>query len=252
MHPLAHDPHRVYTDELMQEWINAAIKQGITNLTFTDHDRFYKGIDFDVFARAKEKAHGLGINLNIGIELDNDPESSVAGRAWTEKNYDRLSYILGSIHFIKDWAFDHPDFIADFEKWNIADLYEVYFGEIARIAADPIFDCYAHLDLIKIFKFFPERDVMPTIESALTIIKNNDKAIEINTAGWHKPVKEQYPKFDILKKAVEMKIPITISSDAHVPDHLGRSYPEAFAIIQSLGITEIAVWENHKRILIAL
>jgi len=252
MHPLAHDPHRVYTDELMQEWIDAAIQKKITNLTFTDHDRFHKGIDFDVFFNAKERAQKAGITLNIGIELDNDPESSVAGRIWTEKNYDRLSYILGSVHFIKEWAFDHPDFISEYSKWNIADLYEAYFKEISRIAQDPIFDCYAHLDLIKIFSFFPERDVSTAIDSALDLIKKNDKAIEINTAGWHKPVNEQYPSVDILKRAVAKQIPITVSSDAHVSAHLGRSYDDAYKIIRSLGISEIAVWNNHKRSMISL
>ena len=30
-----------------------------------------------------------------GIELDNDPETGAAGRAWVEKNWDRLDFVLG-------------------------------------------------------------------------------------------------------------------------------------------------------------
>ncbi len=252
MHPLAHDPHRVYTDELMEEWIQAAAGKGISDLTFTDHDRFHKGVNFDVFFRAQEKAAEQGIILNIGIELDNDPESSAEGRKWTEKNYDRLNYILGSIHFLQDWPFDHPDYMAEFEKRDVAAAWEEYFREIERIGSDGLFDAYGHLDLIKIFKYFPDRDVMPAIESALASIKKNDKAIELNTAGWHKPVKEQYPSLAILKKAASMGIPVTVSSDAHASSHIGRSYTEALGILSEAGISEIAVWRNHKRQMIPI
>ncbi len=172
-HPLAHDPHRIYTDEIMNEWISSAKENNIEEIIFTDHDRFCKGIRFDVFEKARDKSIDT-VTLRMGIELDNDPESSEAGRKWTEQNYEKLDYVLGSIHFINNWPFDHPDHIKEYDKWNTGDLYELYFKEIKRIADDGIYDCLAHLDLIKIFQFFPDRDVSSAIQEALDIIKKNN------------------------------------------------------------------------------
>ena len=181
-HPLAHDPHRIYSVDLLEEWVTAAQERGIKEIIFTDHDRYHKGIDFDVFEKARDK-NSDSVILMMGIELDNDPESSVAGRKWTEKNYDRLEYVLGSIHFIGDWAYDHPDFIKEYDKWNIDILYKTYFKEIQRIAVDDMYDCLSHLDLIKIFRFFPKSDISSVIDETLDIIAEYNRVIEVNTAG---------------------------------------------------------------------
>lgn len=244
-HPLAHDPHRKYTEELLEEWVSVAEEQKIREIVFTDHDRYHQGIDFEAFEKVRDK-NAERVILMMGIELDNDPESSVAGRKWTEKNYDRLDYILGSIHFIGDWAYDHPDFMKEYDKWNIDILYKTYFTEIQRIASDDIYDCLSHLDLIKIFRFFPKNDISSIIDETLDTIARHDRVIELNTAGWHKPIEEQYPSLDILKKAREKKIRITVSSDAHAPAHLGRDFGKASEILKEAGYTEMVRFKGHK------
>lgn len=250
-HPLAHDPHRKYSEELLMEWVDVALQKELTEVTFTDHDRFHPGIDIDIMNRVQDRVADK-LRLNMGIELDNDPETSSIGRKWTEKNYDRLDYVLGSIHFIGDWPYDHPDHIKEFEKWNITKLYTVYFKEIQRIAHDDIYDCLAHLDLIKIFKFLPESDVSGVVLETLDIIKENDIAIELNCAGWHKPVKEQYPNEFILSEAIKRNIPITVSSDAHAPSQLARTYTEAGQLLEKLGLKEVALFRQHERRLVPL
>ena len=250
-HPLAHDPHRIYTDEILDEWIQIARERSIQEVTFTDHDRFCDGVRFDVFERARDRA-GESLRLNMGIELDNDPESSKKGYAWTRTHYNQLDFVLGSIHFIGDWPYDHPDHIEEFRKWNITDLYKTYFKEIQRIARDDIYDCLAHLDLIKIFNFFPEEDITSILDETLEIIREQGLTIELNCAGWHKPVKEQYPSVPILRMAVKKGIPLTVSSDAHAPSQLGRTYREAGEILEELGVEEVAVFRSHTRIMLPL
>src|ERR1700751_3331940 len=72
--------HRVqpYSQELLQPWVDSAQKRGLKDIAFTDHDRYHQGISFDEIDHLRGKNPGMAIRA--GIELDNDPESSGAGR----------------------------------------------------------------------------------------------------------------------------------------------------------------------------
>jgi histidinol-phosphatase (PHP family) len=72
-------------------------------------------------------------------------------------------------------------------------------------------------------------------------------AIEINTAGWRKKVGEQYPAAAIVKKAVAMEIPITISSDAHSYVQVAEGYDRLEALLEAEGITEITRFSRHRQ-----
>src|SRR4029077_8242230 len=90
----------------LQPWADAARRIGVTEIAFTDHDRYCAGVDFDQIARVADNNPDL--IFRAGIELDNDPVHSVDGRQWVEQNWDRLDFVLGSIHFLErtDQMFD--------------------------------------------------------------------------------------------------------------------------------------------------
>ena len=77
MHPQG---HRVqpYTQELLQPWVDHARAIGLSDIAFTDHDRYHAGIDFDEIEKLRAKNPDM--KIRAGIELDNDPETSAAGR----------------------------------------------------------------------------------------------------------------------------------------------------------------------------
>ena len=247
-HPLGHDPNRKYSLELLGEWLEVAQKKGLTDIAFTDHDRYHEGVNFDDFERFYETLPA-NIKFKLGIELDNDPETSLAGKRWTEKNYDKLDFVLGSVHFIGEWAFDHPSYKAEFENWNINKLYETYFKEIQKTAKSDLVDGLAHLDLIKIFNYLPTADLSWVFEETLEIIKKQNKTLEISTAGWRKPINEIYPSEQIIAMARQKEIPITIASDAHAPNHLGEDYNRLAEILKKHNFKEVAIFEKHKRIM---
>jgi histidinol-phosphatase (PHP family) len=41
--------------------------------------------------------------------------------------------------------------------------------------------------------------------------------------------------------------PIALSSDAHTPEDLGRDYDRALAVLEELGVTQLAVFERRER-----
>ncbi|GAB1467141.1 hypothetical protein MASR2M54_26410 [Aliarcobacter cryaerophilus] len=55
------------------------------------------------------------------------------------------------------------------------------------------FQIVGHLDLIKVFKFLPKKDVRLIAKNALKQIKKSNMILELNPAGLRKPIGETYP-----------------------------------------------------------
>ena len=242
--------HRVqpYSRELLQPWIDSARARGLNDIAFTDHDRFHAGIDFDEID--KLRAANPDVKIRAGIELDNDPQTSDAGRKWVEKNWDKLDFVLGSVHYLDDptQMFDSvPDGAGQFVGRGIDEIYEDYFHRVRGIAATGLVDCLSHLDLIKIHGHRPCGDVRSIINETLDFIRSSDLAIELSTAGWRKPVDELYPSDRIIELAIEKGIPFTTASDAHSHVQLAENFERLAEKMSILGSREVCVYDKHKR-----
>jgi histidinol-phosphatase (PHP family) len=246
-HPQGHRVQR-YTQELLQPWANSARRVGLKEIAFTDHDRYHSGIDFNEINRLRELNPDL--EIRAGIELDNDPVHSPPGRKWIEKNWDKLDFVLGSVHFLKrpDQMFDSvPDGAAQFEGRNIDEMYADYFRRVRELIATGLVDSLAHLDLIKIHGHRPTADIGTLVNETLKFIRERDLAIELSTAGWRKPVNELYPGDSIIELAMEKGIPFTTASDAHSHVQLGENFGNLAHKMAEIGIRKVSIFEKHKR-----
>ena len=237
-----------YTQALLQPWIDQARQIGLREIAFTDHDRYHAGIDFDEIDKLRGKNPDL--KIRAGIELDNDPQSSAAGRKWIEENWDNLDFVLGSVHFLErdDQMFDSvPAGAAQFVDRDIDNIYADYFRRVREIAATGLVDCLAHLDLVKIHGHRPNCEIEVLVEETLDFIRSRNLTIELSTAGWRKPVNELYPSDRIIELARAKGILFTSASDAHSHVQLGENYDRLEDKINSLGIREVAVFEKHER-----
>jgi histidinol-phosphatase (PHP family) len=247
MHPQGHRVQR-YTQELLQPWADSARRLGLKDIAFTDHDRYHAGIDFDEINRLRERNPDL--QIRAGIEVDNDPIHSPAGGKWIEKHWDKLDFVLGSVHFLDrpDQMFDSvPDGAAQFEARDIDEVYADYFRRVREIAASGLVDCLAHLDLIKIHGHRPTADIGTLVNETLEFIRARNLGIELSTAGWRKPVNELYPGDTIIGLAMEKGIPFTTASDAHSHVQLGENFANLAHKMAELGIGQVCIFEKHKR-----
>jgi histidinol-phosphatase (PHP family) len=247
MHPQGHRVQR-YTQELLQPWADSARRLGLKDIAFTDHDRYHAGIDFAEINRLRERNPDL--QIRAGIELDNDPIHSPAGCKWIEKHWDKLDFVLGSVHFLDrpDQMFDSvPDGAAQFEARDIDEVYADYFRRVREMAASGLVDCLAHLDLIKIHGHRPTADIGTLVNETLEFIRARNLAIELSTAGWRKPVNELYPGDPIIGLAMEKGIPFTTASDAHSHVQLGENFANLAHKMAELGIGQVCIFEKHKR-----
>ena len=247
-HPQGHRVQR-YTQELLQPWADSARTAGLKDIAFTDHDRYHAGIDFDEVDRLRERNPGL--RIRAGIELDNDPVHSPAGRTWVEENWERLDFVLGSVHFLDrpDQMFDSvPDGAEQFQGGNIDEMYADYFRRVRELIETGLVDSLAHLDLIKIHGHRPTADICALVDETLESIRGRNLAIELSTAGWRKPVNELYPSDSIVKLAMEKGIPFTTASDAHSHVQLGENFANLARKMAEIGIRQVCIFEKHKRV----
>lgn len=248
-HPQAHRTDLPYSKDVLDPWAFKAKELGLKDIALTDHDRYKDGFCFDEVAKMQERHPE--IKIRAGIEMDNDPETSEDGHKWVRDNYEKLDFVLGSVHFVYDFPFDHPHHIKEYEKYDINDLYHEYYRNIRKIASSGLVDSMAHLDLIKIFNFFPSEDMTEVYDETLSLIKEKDLSIEISTAGLRKPIGKIYPSPEIVQMAKAKGISFTIAGDAHTAQDLSHNYDKLEVFLKEMDITEVAVYEKHQKQLIS-
>lgn len=159
-----------------------------------------------------------------------------------------VDYLIGSVHFIDKWGFDNPEFIGEYQHKDINHIWEQYFNAIEEMAKSGKFDIVGHLDLIKVFKFMPTKDIRMIAKNALQAIKKSNMVIEINPAGLRKPIKEQYPSNTLLQEAYSLEIPVTFGSDAHRVSEIDFMNDEIKNIARCVGFTECVTFRNRDKI----
>ena len=163
----------------------------------------------------------------------------------------KVDYMIGSVHFLKNkndmWGFDNPEFIGVYKSKDIDTIWAEYFEAISAMAKTQLFDIVGHLDLIKVFKFLPKKDIRIIARDTLKQIKDSNMVLEINPAGLRKPIGETYPSRQLLELAYEMNIDITFGSDAHSVEQVGFKYEEAISLAKEIGYKKCTTFENREK-----
>jgi histidinol-phosphatase (PHP family) len=248
-----------FTPANVQRYRDAADEAGIVELGVSEHiHRFQQSLsvwdhpfwreqavdDIDAycaFVRGET-------DLRLGLEVDFVPGREDRTQNLIERC--ELDYVVGSVHFLGSQAVDHDRFDIWEGSRDAAEVWRRYFETLAAAARSGMFDILAHPDLVKIWgstRPVPAGDPRRYYEPALEAIAESGVAVEVSTAGLRKPVGEIYPSPAFLAGVLETGAPIALSSDAHVPQHVGFRYEEALALLDGLGIRELAVFERRRR-----
>jgi histidinol-phosphatase (PHP family) len=250
-----------FTAENAARYRAAAEERGITELGVSEHIyRFRQALD--VWQHDLWRGSGKDdidaycafvredTDLRLGIEADFIPgtEDRMAdlldARDW--------DYVIGSIHFLGDYALD----MERYDIWDTShspeQVWATYFTWLGEAAMSGLFDVLAHPDLVKHWgrtRPFPEDDLRNYYELAIEGIAASGVVIEVSTAGLRKPVEEIYPAPGFLEMCIEAGASISLSSDAHTPEHLGYGYQDALLYLADLGVTELVTFDRRQRIM---
>jgi histidinol-phosphatase (PHP family) len=258
------EAERYFTPANADRYRETAAERGIEELGVSEHVyRFVQALDVWTHPFWRYWAHDdidaycsfvrEETDLRLGIEADFLPgredrmANLIDGRDW--------DYVIGSVHFLRDDMVDllgDPDW-AEFDVWRSSDPDKVwarYFETLGEAARSGLFDILAHPDLVKVWGRgapVPEGDLRRFYERAMDGIAESDVAIEVSTAGLRKPVAELYPSAQLLEMCLEAGRPVALSSDAHLPDHLGHEYEQAVDWLRERGVAELAVFDRRER-----
>jgi histidinol-phosphatase (PHP family) len=174
----------------------------------------------------------------LGIEADYRPGTVNDVRSLLQSQ--PFDYVIGSVHHLDDWGFDDPRQTGRYDTVDIDDMWVDYLELVGEAAESGLFTIMGHLDLVKKFGYRASRSLEVELDRLLGRISRAGVAVEINTAGLHKPVKEAYPSPEILRKLREADIPITFGSDAHRPQDVGRDFAHAVDLATAAGYDAFA------------
>jgi histidinol-phosphatase (PHP family) len=252
-------PERYFTPANAERYRETAAERGIAELGVAEHVyRFTAALDVWEHPFWREHARDdldayCGFvreetDLRLGIEADFVPgrEDRMANlleaREW--------DFVVGSVHFLRDRSLDTEEY----SVWGAGEsadrVWRRYFETVAEAARSGLYDVMAHPDLVKVWGRsapLPDGDLRRYYEPAVEAFADAGVAVELSTAGWRKPVGEQYPSLPLLEMVADAGCPIALSSDAHVPEQLGHEYERALELLERVGIGELAVFERRAR-----
>ena len=244
---IAHDTWSV------DPFVESARATGVDEIGFTEHVYYFKQThslwsvpyqvercvyDLEPYVQAVVEACARGLPVKLGLEVD-----YIAGRE--EETRALLApypwdYLLGSVHYVDGLGVDSEPRLLD--AVGVEEAWRRYFEQLEAAARSGLFDALSHPDLVKIFGQRAEFDYGPVAH----VIAESGVAVEVSTAGLRKPVRELYPHPDLLAACRERDVPVTIASDAHSPDLVGRDFDRAVRLLRSAGYETVTIFERRQ------
>lgn len=245
----------------MEQYVDHALQAGITEICFLDHLTLNeKGRELSMTpdevplyyyaARRLQAAYRSRIKIKVGLEVDFTPELEESARTAAER-FD-FDVIGGSVHFVEERNLVSSRISRRLREKPDTAFYENYLDLMDRMLDLKYIDIVCHFDVIKKFGTLPPEWFYDKAGALLDKIAQTGKVLEINTSGAAHPVGEIYPRPALLDGCRKRRIPLSLGSDAHLPEQVGRGFAEAAEILKNAGYTQIAGFSRKNRYFVPL
>ena len=241
----------------MVEMARQALAYGLDVMCLTDHCDLLslegeRTLDYNWQAVLRERqtmldAFGTRLDLPLGLGFGMAhlyPEA--AEKILSQPG---LDFVIGSCHNMDEKDGGRDFYLLSYD--TLEDCYRAldnYFASMQKMAATPYYDVVGHV--IYPLRYMNGPYETPSlaryrdqIREILRLAIDSGRGIEINTwkgqtlAAW-RPLLKDY-------KELGGEI-LTVGSDAHAPDPLGRGIREAYQLMQDCGFRYVAVYHQRK------
>lgn len=241
-----------------------ALEVGLTDIAFTDHcdvnaeeENLYDApydadTAFTAMMEVKEKYKGR-LNVVCGIELGNPHQYPARARAVLDAH--PYEFVIGSLHNLRD--------VPDFYLMNYGEMSEGLIRRLFDRALDETIETaqfagittvghvtYMHRYITQAGKPFCFKPYYEKLEHLFRTVIDRDIALELNLSTLWKGLGITMPTMELLKLYTDCggKL-ITVGTDAHAPQNLGKALRKGYAILETAGFHEVVTVENGQRIL---
>lgn len=251
-----------------ETYVQSALQHGLLALGFSSHAPLpfpthwtmdpAKLDDYLTTIRALQKKYADKLPIFLGLEIDYIPGIISPGDARFKAL--GLDYTIGGVHFfgtpLDDGHYPTVDGTeADFLKGlngifrgNVRLAVETYYQHVKQMIQNSPPDVVAHLDLVKKnnkqSKYFSEDEAWyrTAVYETLDVIANSTVIVEVNTGGLARGRADSlYPSTWILERICELNIPITLSSDVHLPELITGLFSETATLLLDIGFSHLHV-----------
>lgn len=262
-----HNHTRISADSqaVLIENARAAVAAGISELCVTDHTDPMNDLGERIrpidWAAAKAQYHqaraalaDMPLVLKLGLELGSgqmDPAFTAGVLAEPE-----LDFVIGSLHN-SGKRHKHIDFyyVKYTSEEQCQDFAEDYFSCMEELVRLDCFDVLGHVTYLQrymVVRDGQKLDFAPHWDRLREILKmavSRGKGIEVNT--WcGKSIEELRPLLELYRE-VGGEI-LTVGSDAHVSENIGKGITDAYELIRSVGFRYVTTFMRRKPTFIKL
>jgi histidinol-phosphatase (PHP family) len=251
MHLRAPDESIDHTIEAVERFVEAAAERGLDEIGFAEHVYYFEETrplwtapyhlersvyPIDPYVEAVVEAKDRGLPVNLGLEVDYVPgKEDETRRILARYPWD---YLIGSIHFVDGYGIDGEPSLVD--EVGVEEAWRRYYETLKSAAASGLFDTLGHPDLVKMYGERIPWD-WETVVGGLDGV-----CLEVSSGGLRKPHGMLYPDPALLAEARRQAVPITLASDAHVPQDVGLDLERAIDHARGAGYETLTVFEARR------
>lgn len=244
-----HTSYSVDSSYPMEDVIKDAIRLGLDEICITDHQEFGFGQDIDApryvreILQYKEKYKDeitIKLGLEFGLQRDNIDQYE---KLYSSYDFDFIILSIHSIGYLEFWD-------QGFQTGKSQEEYnQAYYDELLYMVKNyKNYSVLGHLDAIVRYDkqgLYPFEKVKDKISEILKVVIEDGKGIELNTSSKRYGIDDLTPSREILKLYRDLggKI-VTIGSDSHKHEHLGKYIIEAKEELKKIGFTEFTTFDK--------
>jgi HisJ family histidinol phosphate phosphatase len=229
-----------------------------------------------------------GTGVAVGFEVDHIDGHEEETRAIVADLLARarargipIGGLTGSVHFIPgrvpdlDPGIDKggvPHILCDYlESVMVAHLadhgalatVQDYFGAVRRLIRTGFYDVVGHLELLRKWErrdsagasslYAGVEDAYSAeLEATIRLAAEADIILEYNTSGRDILLGRPYLSDEAVRACVRHGVKLALSSDTHLPKHVGRYFGEAVEALRGLGVRTLYAVRDRARIAISI
>ena len=210
-----------------------------------------RNLSLDKYVQVVLDAKARGLPVKLGLEVDFQPGTEVAV-------LDLLApypwdFLIGSTHWLGGWEFTRAGAPAEFERRGVEQAYRDYFALETQLAAAGMVDVLAHSDVIKKWGYVPRAELLDELyQPVVAAAAASGVAVEVSSSTLRQPVAQITPAPALLALFRSAGVPITLASDAHMPELAAHAHDQVVAAARAAGYDTHLRFDKRRPFAVAL